>query len=35
MGNDIKDLMCKKEIREDFKFLLRTGMNKILEKVNK
>ena len=35
MGNDIKALMCKAEIREDFKYFLRSGVETILGKVKK
>ena len=33
MGTDIKSLMCKAEIREDFKYMMRKGVEKVLEKV--
>jgi len=33
MGNDIKALMCNNEIREDFKFLMRKGVEAIMENV--
>jgi hypothetical protein len=33
MGNDIKSLMSNASIRDDFKFFLRTGVEKILESV--
>ena len=35
MGTDIKNLMCNNEIREDFKYLLRRGVETIMEKVKK
>lgn len=33
MGTDIKKLMSNNEIREDFKFLMRKGVETIMEKV--
>jgi hypothetical protein len=33
MGTDIKALMCNNEIREDFKYLMRKGVEAIMEKV--
>lgn len=33
MGNDIKKLMSNAEIRDDFKFLMRKGVETIMEKV--
>lgn len=33
MGNDIKKLMSNNEIREDFKYLMRKGVEHIMNKV--
>lgn len=33
MGNDIKKIMSNSEIRDDFKFLMRKGVETIMEKV--
>lgn len=33
LGTDIKSLMCNNEIREDFKYLMRKGVETIMEKV--
>lgn len=33
MGTDIKKLMCNNDIREDFKYLMRKGVESIMEKV--
>ena len=35
MGTDIKGLMSHNEIREDFKFLMRKGVETIMEKIRK
>ena len=35
MGNDMKKLMSNTEIREDFKYFMRKGVEKILDKVEK
>ena len=35
MGNDIKALMSNKDIREDFKYLMRKGVETIMESVKK
>ena len=35
MGNDLKALMCKAEIREDFKYFMRQGVETILGRVTK
>jgi len=35
MGNDIKSLMSRAEIREDFKYFLRSGVETILGRVRK
>jgi arsenate reductase-like glutaredoxin family protein len=33
MGTDIKNLMCNATVRDDFRFLLRKGVEEIMEKV--
>jgi hypothetical protein len=35
MGTDIKKLMCNAEIRDDFRYLLRKGMEELLGRVTK
>ena len=35
MGTDIKELMSHKEIRDDFKYMLRKNIDLIFEKINK
>ena len=35
MGTDIKELMSHKEIRDDFKYMLRKNVDLIFEKINK
>lgn len=35
MGTDIKNLMSNATVRDDFRFFLRTGVQKILDKVKK
>ena len=35
MGTDIKELMSHKEIRDDFKYMLRKNIDLVFEKINK
>lgn len=35
LGNDIKEVMSHKEIRDDFKYMLRKNIEIVFEKINK